>query len=216
MIIQYNGLVTYQKGLELQSQAVGYVERTGRPVCLGLEHYPVITLGKRASNDEMLFAATELKEKGFEIAETDRGGQATLHTPGQLVVYPILPLRAYQISVRDYVAILENSTMSWLQSLKIQSQRREGAGVFTQSGKIAFIGIRVEKGISRHGISINVSNDLDAFSCIQSCGMRGRPLDSLENRQVHITPDEAFKSWVDYFIHDLIELRSRELNSQAH
>jgi lipoate-protein ligase B len=213
MIIQYNGLISFRQGLELQDQAVDSVGRSGRPVCLGCEHYPVITLGKRAGPGEILGSQWELKDRGFEVVETDRGGQATLHSPGQLVIYPILPLRDYQISVRDYVSLLEETTIKWLATQKISAQKKEETGIFTSVGKIAFIGIRVEKGICRHGISINISNNLELFQWISACGMRQRPLDSValasDPRRAILTPEQAFEGWVNIFIHELIGLRSK-------
>jgi lipoate-protein ligase B len=98
--------------MTIQTQAYQLVQQTGFPVVLGFEYYPVVTLGKRAElNEELLGTRDELVARGFEIAETDRGGQATLHSPGQLVIYPIVPIQKLKISVRDYVAALEDATI---------------------------------------------------------------------------------------------------------
>ena len=212
MIIQYSGLIPYQKGLDLQQQSFDLVKANGRPVLIGCEHYPVITLGRRAEAvNEFLSTSEDFRKQGLEVFETDRGGQATIHSPGQLVIYPIVPLRDYDISVRDFVRCLEVSTVKWLELLRVSATLTEEAGVYTDVGKIAFVGIRVENGISRHGVSINVHNNLDLFSVIRSCGLAGRALDSLETRGIYVELKEAFDQWTAVFISELIGLRERSL-----
>lgn len=192
--------------MDIQTQAYGLVERSGFPVVLGFEYYPVITLGKRAeAQDELLWKSEELQAQGFEVVETDRGGQATLHSPGQLVIYPLVPIRKLQISVRDFVALLEEATIQWLSKYQIQAYRKEDAGVFTDKGKIAFIGIRVENGITRHGISINVSNDLNLFGGIRACGKANRHLDSVFENGIEIELRAAFEAWILYFTNELLK-----------
>lgn len=193
--------------MDIQRQAYGLVQSSGFPVILGFEYYPVITLGKRAEADgELLWKLQDLSEQGIEVVETDRGGQATLHSPGQLVIYPLVPIRKLQISVRDFVEALEEATIQWLCRFQIQSFRKEDAGVFTEKGKIAFIGIRVENGITRHGISINISNDLNLFNGIKACGQAHRHLDSIfEQGVVDLDLREAFNQWTLYFSNELLK-----------
>ncbi len=202
------GLTTYEKSMQIQAQVFNLVQSTGFPAVLGFEYYPVITLGKRASLEKDVDTSSreQLKSKGFEVAETDRGGQATIHSPGQLVIYPIVPIQKLQIPVRRFIEILENSTIHWLAKFKVSaySRRDQESGVFTEKGKIAFIGIRVEKGITRHGISINLSNDLNLFSEISACGMKGRALDSLFENKIEVDLKEAFESWTLYFTSELM------------
>lgn len=190
----------------IQSQAYQLVKSSGFPVVLGFEYYPVITLGKRAEAEaELVQSPAELQSRGFEIIETDRGGQATLHSPGQLVIYPIVPIQKLQISVRSFVQLMEEATVLWLQSLKVKSFRKEDAGVFTDKGKIAFIGIRVERGITRHGISINISNDLNLFGGIKACGQTARAVDSLFENQIEMDLKEAFDQWILFFTSELLK-----------
>lgn len=192
--------------MEIQSQAYQLVHHSGFPVVLGFEYYPVITLGKRAQVEaELVTSRRELQEKGFEIIETDRGGQATLHSPGQLVIYPLVPIQKLKISVRSFVCLLEEATIHWLQKYSIESFRKEDAGVFTNQGKMAFIGIRVEKGITRHGISINISNDTDLFDGIKSCGQTSRALDSVFKHRIELDLKEAFDEWNLYFTSGLLK-----------
>lgn len=191
--------------MDIQAQAYGLVQNSGFPVVLGFEYYPVVTLGKRSEADgELLWKPQELENQGIQVVETDRGGQATLHSPGQLVIYPLVPIRKLQISVRDFVRLLEEATIQWLLKFQIQSFRKEDAGVFTDKGKIAFIGIRVENGITRHGISINIANDLGLFSLIKACGQANRHLDSVFENNVGIELKDTFNQWLTFFINELL------------
>lgn len=195
------GLQTYEDGLKIQQQAYQFVQRTGKPVVIGLEHYPVITLGKRAQvKEEFSSEPSQIQKLGFSVHQTDRGGQATLHSPGQLVIYPIVPLKEMGLGVRDFVGRLQESTQLWLQTYKIKTEPEGDAGLKTDAGKILFIGIRVDQGITRHGIAINVCNNLDHFSLIRSCGVSSASLDSLQRRGLYeLTPERAFGFWLQFF-----------------
>lgn len=217
LLIQYSGLIAYQVGLRQQQQSFQLVQDNGRPVLLGCEHYPVITLGHRARGEaELMASLSEFKDRGIEICQTDRGGQATLHSPGQLVIYPIIPIRDYQIGVREYVECLQNTTIETLKLLKVQAFATAESGVFTDKGKLAFVGIRVEKGITRHGLSLNVSNNLELFQMIRSCGVTNRPIDALSEQGVYLDPKEVFDLWAQVFITELIGLREQVMHRKNH
>lgn len=191
------GTIAYQEGLRLQAEYQHKTMHEHESFLLGLEHKPVITLGKRVKD-----ARSEILSPpdGYEVEFTDRGGEATIHSPGQLVVYPILPLRELQLSVRDYVAGLETSLISTLKTYDLRAETHEGdTGVFTTNGKIGFIGIRVSNGISSHGLSLNVKNDLEVFQKIRACGKLNRPLDSLLNHKIDATPQDVFKKFIAVF-----------------
>ncbi len=196
------GRISYEDGLRAQDEACAAVEtRATVPIILGLEHTATITLGKRGNVESDLPVGIQaLEKRGFEIARADRGGQATLHSPGQLVIYPIVPLRPYQLGARAYVEILEASTRSFLADLGVTATRKaDEPGLYTAAGKLAFFGIRIRNGITRHGLSINVSNDLGLFAWIRSCG---RPLETFDRLQAHGCPgplNELFSLWVRQF-----------------
>jgi lipoyl(octanoyl) transferase len=181
----YYGKKPFAESLRIQANSLNQI--------LGFEYEPTITLGKRAGRDEIKSI------QGFEVHETDRGGFATLHSPGQLVIYPVLDLRKLNWSVRRYVEILESTTKTFLDGLGIETVQAKESGVFTNIGKIAFIGIRVEKGISKHGISINIKNNLNLFECIRPCGVSERELDSIQNHKVEVSLEESFKTWSHIF-----------------
>lgn len=172
--IQKNwGLISYQEAcakmnalrdLRLQDQVQDQI--------LFLEHPAVITQGKREASDEMHLSAEVLASKGIELVETDRGGKLTYHGPGQLVVYFIVNLKKRHLSVTDFVYRVEEGILIVLQSYGIKAERREGfPGLWVNGQKIASLGFHIHRGVTTHGIALNVSNDLTPFDYFLPCGM---------------------------------------------
>jgi lipoyl(octanoyl) transferase len=201
MLPKWLGCVEYETALAEQDSCLNQVKQSGKAMVLGLEHSSTITLGKRSIESEDLKSkkATILSE-GIQIVQVDRGGEATLHSPGQLVIYPIIPISVWNIGVKDYVAILERATVACLAEfgLRVQAKSKE-PGLYTDKGKIVFFGIRVKQGITQHGIAINVTNDLTLFSHIRSCGVDEESFDRLQNYVPNISPDKLFSQWSDHF-----------------
>ena len=171
---------TYLEGETLQRAAWQSVLEGGDAELLGFDFEAVVTLGNRAdlSVDLNLETMEQLGLGPSVICEVSRGGEATLHSPGQLVVYPIVPLRRWGLGVREYVDLLLDATRKGLLNFDVQSEMRAGQpGLFTAKGKIASIGIRVERGVTQHGLAINVSNDLALFQAIRVCGVLGQSMD---------------------------------------
>jgi len=133
-----------------------------------LEHPPVFTLGMAADRAHVLAAGD------IPVVQTDRGGQVTYHGPGQLVVYPLVDIRRSGVSVRALVQHLEQSVIELLRPHGIAAQgRRDAPGVYVQGRKLASVGMRIRRGASYHGLSLNVDMDLEPFSRINPCGMAG-------------------------------------------
>ena len=130
-----------------------------------VEHYPVFTQGQ-AGKPEHLLAPGDIP-----VVQTDRGGQVTYHGPGQLVVYPLVNLKRLKLGVRELVSRIENSVVSLLSGLDIDSAPKPDApGVYVKGDKIASLGLRVRRGCSFHGVAINVAMDLTPFDRINPCG----------------------------------------------
>lgn len=202
MLKTWYGLTSYPVGLELQAQAAHWAKSYHQTTLIGLEHESVITLGKRGDPVHDVFAIQ------IPVLKTDRGGQATLHSPGQLVIYPVLNLRKYKLGVKDFVKLCLEATEKTLTDYGVSTKYSQGAGLDTDQGKIAFLGLRIDQGISRHGISLNVCNDLSLFSAIRPCGCSNPPLDSLKQRGKDAKPKEVFEIWCRHF-EDLTELQNR-------
>lgn len=140
---------------------------TGDEIWL-LEHPPVYTLGRAALLDHVLEAGT------IPVVRTDRGGQVTYHGPGQIVVYPLLDLRRRGLGIKHFVHLLEECVIELLAGYRIRAERRPGApGVYVDGAKIAALGLRVRRGCSYHGVSLNVDMDLAPFARINPCGYPG-------------------------------------------
>ncbi len=147
-----------------------------------LQHPPVFTLG-RAGRPEHILAAGDIP-----VVQSDRGGQVTYHGPGQLVVYLLIDLKRIQVGVRDMVRRLESAVISALDRLDICSQTRAGApGVYVENEKIASLGLRVSRGRSYHGLSLNVDLDLKPFERINTCGYPDLTVTSLRTLGVAVS-----------------------------
>lgn len=160
-------------------------ERTPDELWL-LEHHPVYTLGLNGDLRHMI-RATEIP-----VVKTDRGGQITHHGPGQLIAYVLVDLRRKNLGVRRLVSALENAAIGLLRQYGITAQARQDApGVYVDGRKIASLGLRVRKGCSYHGLSLNVNPDLSPFSAINPCGYAGLEVTSLAALGVAVQPHEA-------------------------
>lgn len=139
-----------------------------------VEHLPVYTLGLNGRREHLLDTA------GVPVVASDRGGQATYHGPGQLVVYPLLDVRRLRITVRMLVSLLEQAMIKTLAVYGINAVARpEAPGVYVDGGKIGSIGLRIRKHCSYHGLSLNNTVDLKPFAGINPCGYPGLPVTRL-------------------------------------
>lgn len=177
------GRVAYADALKLQESLVK--ERragTVSDLLLLLEHPHVITLGTGSHAEHVLVDEAERARLGIELFETGRGGDVTYHGPGQLVGYPILDLKPDRKDLHRYLRDLEEVLILAAASLGVTARRVSGlTGVWTATGKLAAIGVRVSSGwITSHGFALNVSTDLAFFRTIVPCGIRDRDVTSLE------------------------------------
>jgi lipoyl(octanoyl) transferase len=173
--IGYREAWALQKEL-LERRASGEV----RDRLLLLEHDPVLTLGRQADESHVLASPRELARRGIEVIRVERGGEVTYHGPGQLVGYPILRLGDRGILVRPLVTALESAMIATCAELGVDAIRRDGhPGCWIDGGpnrpfrKIGALGLRIERGVSYHGIALNVDVDLRDFELIDPCGEPG-------------------------------------------
>ena len=147
-----------------------------------LEHDAVFTLGTAADPSHVLNPGS------IPIVQTDRGGEVTFHGPGQLVIYFLLDIKTKKIGPKALVANLQNLIQNILQHYSIESSFVEGApGVYVGEKKIASIGLRISKGRTYHGISLNVNMDLEPFSRINPCGYEGLEVTQMTDFDSNIT-----------------------------
>ncbi len=179
-IIHDLGLMEYGLALEAQESAHARVKVGSTPEIIAVEHPNVLTFGKNSSLENLLFSKQMYLDRGIQVFETDRGGEVTAHMPGQLVIYPILPMSIFNMSVRRYVEFLEGVVIDCLRLYEIESHiDQQHPGVWVGSRKICAIGVRVKERVSMHGIAINVCNSFDVFDSIVPCGIRNKGVTSI-------------------------------------
>jgi len=168
------GRVEYADGLTLMQMAGEQVARGNPPATdhlFLLEHPPVLTLGRGAAARNILASPAWLEARGFEIHETDRGGDVTYHGPGQVVGYPVLDL-SDRPDVRRYVSSLEEAMIRTCADWGIEARRHsEHRGAWVETRKIGAIGVHLSRWITSHGFAFNVAPDLEHFQAIVPCGI---------------------------------------------
>lgn len=144
--------------------------------CWLVEHPPVFTLGRNGKIEHLHDAGD------IPVIHVDRGGQVSYHGPGQLVVYPLLDLRRRRLGVSALVRLLEQTVINLLADYAVTAQRRNKApGVYVEDYKIAALGLRVRKGCSYHGLSLNIDMDTTPFTQINPCGIAGLEVTTMAN-----------------------------------
>jgi len=182
LVVRRLGRISYAQGLELQAQLVEdrKAERIV-DVLLLLEHDPVFTLGRNAQAANVLAPEALLRERGFEVFETGRGGDVTYHGPGQVVGYPIMSLAPDRQDVHRYVRDLEEVMIRACREYGVDAERVSGlTGCWVGRDKIGAIGVRISRWVTSHGFAFNAANDLAAYSLIVPCGIADRGVTSLE------------------------------------
>lgn len=235
------GLVPYDEALVAQRWLRDAREDGSLPdVLLLLEHPPVYTRGRRSDDAELPMATEWYAMQGIEVRDTDRGGRVTYHGPGQLVAYPIVDLRPYGDDVHEYVRRLERVAISALAEHGVTARTIEGlTGVWTEgrppgsaarhaegvdgadglgpvpreARKIGSIGVHVSRGVTTHGLSVNVSNDLQPFEWIVPCGIEGCLPSSLSRELGSEQDVEAFATTVAERYAAVFERAPREATS---
>ncbi len=165
------GRVPYGQALERQrAHRERVIAGTAPSVLWLLEHDPVITLGRRTDPNPPDPVA--LQRRGIDLYQTERGGLATYHGPGQLIGYLVCDIRELGLSVRQVVTLIEDSLITWLAGWHVSAGRREGApGVWVGNDKIAALGLHFKRGVSMHGFALNLVMDLSPYEFIVPCGI---------------------------------------------
>ena len=169
-----------------------------------VEHPATITVGRRGTYSDVLASDARLAELGVTVAETNRGGEVTFHGPGQLVVYPIVHLRARGRDLHRFLRDLEGWLVRLCRSYGVPAHADSPhTGVWVENRKIASIGIAVRRWVSYHGVALNVSTDLTGFDLIVPCGLRQVEITSLERELGSAPPmGEVAERAAEYFAED--------------
>ena len=195
LTVEHLGTVAYRPTWELQDELAEQRRgrRTGDRLLL-LEHFPVYTIGRGGNDANMLATPDRLRELDAELIRIDRGGDITFHGPGQIVAYPIIELRD-PLDLRRYVRTLEAAIIATSAAFGVRAGRLEGhPGIWVDGErKLAAIGVRVKRGVTTHGLALNVNTDLRWFDETIACGIPDKGVTSLsrERRASIVTDDVA-------------------------
>ena len=175
-IIRNSGITKYSVSLIDMGIAFENVLNGEEECIFFVEHEGVYSAGKSFDRSDFI------GKKRLPVYYPNRGGRVTIHSKGQLVVYPIINLRKRDINVSCFVKILENWMINALKRIGIESElSKDGIGVWANGAKIGFVGINISEGVSTHGICLNVNNDLSYFSSIIPCGINNVSITSVSD-----------------------------------
>lgn len=183
----------YGEVLELQRRLCRdrQAGETTEDLLLLVEHDPVVTLGRGTRETSLPLSPDQIRARGVEVFDVERGGDVTFHGPGQLVGYPILDLSHHRQDLHWYLRTVEEALIVALDTLGISAERSAGqTGVWTQGRKIASIGIHVKQWVTFHGFALNVSTELDYFDLIVPCGISGVTMTSVQRELGSAAPPE--------------------------
>lgn len=188
----------YERCVEAMHERAAAIAAGAPPEIWVLEHAPVISAGRQTGEGE-IFAPADVA-----VVRTDRGGKATWHGPGQLVIYPLLRVADYRLGVRRWVQLLLQTGAQSLEQLGIVVRLDEDAiGLYTARGKIASLGIHVERGVSTHGVSLNVQLQPNGFQWIDPCGVRGGAVDQISAYRSDVSVRQLADIWLAQLSHNL-------------
>ena len=201
------GRVPYLEGVALQERLRDARQGQAIPdVLVLLEHPPVYTKGRRTGPADLPMGEDWYRAQGIEVHETDRGGRVTYHGPGQIVAYPIMAV----IDVVEYVRTMERAMIAALADEGIEAEVRPGlTGVWAGDRKIGSIGVHVSRGVTTHGLAINVDNDLQPFEWIVPCGIDGVRMTSVLRETGRTEAMPCFRRRLAWRLADAYGLRQR-------
>jgi lipoyl(octanoyl) transferase len=194
-------LLDYDEDWKLQERLHEAVANCALPgALLFQENAPVITLGRDFSESSLLVPRECLEESGVSVRAVSRGGDATYHGPGVLVVSPILRFMHYARNIHDYLRMLEETVIRQCAEYGLSCFRKSGkSGVWLKEGKLAAVGVAVSRSVTMHGLAINVCPDMESFCAIVPCGLAGKGVTSLAAQGVHLSVERALKDFLTSF-----------------
>ena len=190
-------LIPYEKAMLFLNKRVNEVQNgDSKELIWILEHPTTYTAGIR-------FQQNEIIDKKINIVRTNRGGKITLHNPGQKIIYFVINLNQRKRDIKKLITALENSIIEFLKIFKIKGKEdKKNIGIWVKGKKIAAIGLRVSKWIAYHGISINVSNNLNEYLKIIPCGLDNTKITSIYSEKKNI-PQNYEEKLIDILINNI-------------
>jgi lipoyl(octanoyl) transferase len=212
------GVMEYQKAYDLQLDLVekrqtGAIETD---VFLLTEHPAVFTLGRRGGRENLTVSEEFLQQKGVDVIHVERGGNITYHGRGQLVVYPIIELKAAGLSVTGYIYRLEEVMIRLSADFGVAAVRDpRNHGVWVQGRKLGSVGIAIRHGVAFHGLAVNIDPSLEAFDWIHPCGLTDIRMTSLARELAMELPMEEVKKKMEGHLAAVFERHFSAIDLEA-
>ncbi len=195
IIVRNLGLVTYQPVHQKMQQFTDTRNSETPNELWVLQHQSIYTLGQASKPEHLLNAGN------IPVYQSDRGGQITYHGPGQLIVYILIDIKRANLGVKKLVHSLEQAVINYLTFLNINSNRRTKApGIYVNNKKIASLGLRIRKGYSYHGLSLNVDMDLQPFQGINTCGYADLEVTQIADLKTKIKFEQVTEQFLIYLL----------------
>lgn len=191
--VQDWGLIDYNEAWDKQKLLVADIQKNrGRNVLVFCQHPSVITIGKNGSAENVKLSEDELRDKNIQVIYNNRGGDVTLHNPGQLVGYPIFDLSSLKEDLHWFLRSIEQCIIDLVAKYGITGDRYEGfTGVWIdQERKICAMGLNCSRWVTSHGFALNVTNDMSEFDYIVPCGIDDKKVCSMESELMHLKKAE--------------------------
>jgi lipoyl(octanoyl) transferase len=210
------GIIDYDDGLELQAELEEKRKQNQIPDTLVIcEHQPVYTMGRSTDENNLLLDRDDLEERGVKVREIRRGGDITFHGPEQLVCYPIIDLNNHKADLHWYLRQLERVIIDSLAQFTLECYTVEGmTGVWSNGGKVAAIGVGVSRWVTTHGFALNVNTDLSYFLGIIPCGIKNKPVTSMQALLRTSVPMGQMKSVIATNFSKIFGLEFEQKNGQ--
>ena len=210
VIIIDRGLEAYERTHQAMRDRIELLKGGERAEIWSVQHHKVFTQGQAGQIEHLL----DLGD--IPLVQSDRGGQVTYHGPGQIILYTLIPLKKFGLSVRGLVRLLENAVIALLAIYGIEAKAcSESPGVYVDDKKIASLGLRIRHGVSFHGIAVNVNMDLEPFSRINPCGYPGLEVLQISDFIGDMQLDKVAKDLSGHLKQELLALASHRMTSKA-
>jgi lipoate-protein ligase B len=202
--------------LQTAANAARHAGRLDRDLVIMLEHPPVYTLGRRGGRENLVVPEAVLRTRGIEIIPVERGGDITYHGPGQLVVYLVVDLKTGRLTVVDFVSGLESAMVGVASQWGITAAGNDDfRGAWVGGRKLGSVGITVRRGITFHGLALNVNTDMEPFAWINPCGIQGCTMTSLTKEAGREVAMEAVRRQMAEQLSRQFELSFEELELET-
>jgi len=205
--VEYWDIIDYAEAWERQKKLVAGIQtKRNRSVLALCQHPSVITIGRNGTGDNVVADRKFLEHKGIKVYDVDRGGDVTLHNPGQIVGYPIFNLLDYKQDLHWFLREIEECIIETLEDFGIKSGRVEGlTGVWVDGRrKICAMGLHCSRWVTSHGFAMNVCNDLREFGFIVPCGLTDKEVTSIEKElgtkiEINIVQEKLVEVFCKHF-----------------